>query len=188
MSIFETGRNAWCVARADHAAVLIDAARYFAALREALKQAQCCVFIIGWDLDSRTQLVGDDFVPDGWPVTLRAFLTRLVHEQPQLTVYLLAWDYAVLYALEREPFPSFKLGWNTPARVRFRLDNALPVGASHHQKIVVIDDSVAFSGGLDLTIRRWDTSAHEIDEPRRVDPAGVAYRPFHDVQMMVDGD
>jgi phospholipase D1/2 len=93
----------------------------------------------------------------------------------------------VLYALEREPFPSLKLGWNTPARVRFRLDNVLPVGASHHQKIIVVDDAVAFSGGLDLTIRRWDTSWHRLDEPRRVDPAGQPYRPFHDVQMMVDG-
>jgi phosphatidylserine/phosphatidylglycerophosphate/cardiolipin synthase-like enzyme/uncharacterized membrane protein YdjX (TVP38/TMEM64 family) len=187
MGLFQPGRNTWRVARADHAAVLIDAAAYFAAVRAALRQAQREVFIIGWDLDSRTTLVGEDFEPDGWPVTLREFLTRLVHERPQLTVHLLAWDYAVLYALEREPFPSLKLGWNTPARVRFRLDNALPLGASHHQKIVVVDDAVAFSGGLDLTIRRWDTSRHRIDDPRRVDPAGEPYRPFHDVQMMVDG-
>jgi phosphatidylserine/phosphatidylglycerophosphate/cardiolipin synthase-like enzyme/uncharacterized membrane protein YdjX (TVP38/TMEM64 family) len=188
MGLFKPGRNAWRVARADRAAVLIDAAAYFAAVRETLKRAQRNVFIIGWDLDSRTALVGEEFKPDGWPVGLREFLTRLVRERPQLTVHLLAWDYAVLYALEREPFPSLKLGWNTPARVRFRLDNVLPVGASHHQKIIVVDDAVAFSGGLDLTIRRWDTSHHRIDEPRRVDPAGQPYRPFHDVQMMVDGE
>ena len=102
-------------------------------------------------------------------------------------MHLLAWDFAVLYALEREPFPSLKLGWNTPSRIRFRLDNALPVGASHHQKIIVVDDAVAFSGGLDLTIRRWDTCQHDIDNPHRCDPAGQPYRPFHDVQMVVDG-
>ncbi|MEA2948692.1 MAG: phospholipase [Alphaproteobacteria bacterium] len=189
MGTLRQGHNAWRIEEAKRASVLIDAGAYFSAVRSALKQAQRNVFIIGWDLDSRTKLVGGDGeANDGWPVNLRDFLTHLVRERPQLTVHLLAWDFAVLYALEREPFPSLKLGWNTPSRVRFRLDNVLPVGASHHQKIVVIDDAVAFSGGLDLTIRRWDTNRHRIDDPRRLDPAGRPYRPFHDVQMVVDGD
>jgi phospholipase D1/2 len=188
MGTFHPGRNVWRIAPASRASILIDAGAFFAAVRSALKQAQHSVFIIGWDLDSRTRLVGEDGAAhDGWPDTLRAFLTRLVDERPQLTVHLLAWDFAVLYALEREPFPSLKLGWNTPPRVRFRLDNALPVGASHHQKIIVVDDALAFSGGLDLTIRRWDTCRHEIDDPHRRDPAGQPYRPFHDVQMVADG-
>jgi phosphatidylserine/phosphatidylglycerophosphate/cardiolipin synthase-like enzyme/uncharacterized membrane protein YdjX (TVP38/TMEM64 family) len=179
----------WRIERAARASVLIDAGAFFGAVREALLQAERNVFIIGWDLDSRTRLVGEDCAThDGWPATLREFLIRLVEERPALTVYLLAWDYAVLYALEREPFPSLKLGWNTPERVRFRLDNAVPVGSSQHQKIIVVDDALAFSGGLDLTIRRWDTCQHEIADPHRLDPSGQPYRPFHDVQMMVDGD
>jgi len=188
MGTFRPGQNCWRIEHADRAAVLIDAGAFFGAVRSALLQAKRSVFIVGWDLDSRTKLVGEDCTADdGWPVTLREFLVRLVRERPELTVYLLAWDFAVLYALEREPFPSLKLGWNTPSRIRFRLDNALPVGASHHQKIVVVDDAVAFSGGLDLTIRRWDTCQHDIDNPQRCDPAGEPYRPFHDVQMAVDG-
>src|SRR5204863_3831508 len=63
-----------------------------------------------------------------------------------------------------------------------------PFGASHHQKIVVIDDALAFAGGLDLTIRRWDTPAHHAHDPRRVDPTGRPYPPAHDIQMMVDGE
>ena len=51
----------------------------------------------------------------------------------------------------------------------------------------MIDDALAFSGGLDLTTRRWDTREHRLDDPRRVDLAGVPYPPFHDVQAMVDG-
>ncbi len=188
MGIFHPGRNVWRVERARRAAMQIDAGAYFGAVREALLQARCRVFIVGWDLDSRTCLVGEDCAAhDGWPVTLREFLVRLVDERPELTIHLLTWDFAVLYALEREPFPSLKLGWNTPSRIRFRLDNALPVGASHHQKIIVVDDALAFSGGLDLTVRRWDTCRHDIDNPHRCDPAGQPYRPFHDVQMVVDG-
>jgi len=187
MDTFQPGRNTWRIEHARRAAVLIDGGAFFGAVRAALLQARRNVFIIGWDLDSRTCLVGEDSAHDGWPDTLREFLTRLVDERRDLTVHLLAWDFAVLYALEREPFPSLKLGWNTPARVRFRLDNALPLGASHHQKIIVVDDALAFSGGLDLTIRRWDTCRHDLDDPHRHDPAGAPYRPFHDVQMMVDG-
>jgi phospholipase D1/2 len=52
----------------------------------------------------------------------------------------------------------------------------------------VIDDALAFSGGLDLTIRRWDTSNHALNNRSRVDPGGRPYRPFHDVQAMVDGE
>ena len=73
-------------------------------------------------------------------------------------------------------------------RIRFCLDSSLPLGSSQHQKIVVIDNAVAFSGGLDLTIRRWDTSEHLAEHPLRRDPDGKPYPPFHDVQCMVEGE
>ena len=79
------------------------------------------------------------------------------------------------------------LRWNTPERVHFCLDNAVPLGSSQHQKLIVIDDALAFSGGLDVTIRRWDTTAHRLEDPLRVDTVGKPYRPFHDVQAVVDG-
>ena len=83
MGMFQPGRNVWRIERAERASVLIDAGAFFGAVREALLQAQRNVFIIGWDLDSRTRLVGEDCeAHDGWPVTLREFLTRLVDERP----------------------------------------------------------------------------------------------------------
>src|SRR5436305_10428230 len=188
MGILRPGDNCWRVEHASRAAVLIDAAAYFSALRDAFRRARRSVFIVGWDLDSRTRLAGDDCsADDGWPLTLREFLIRMVEERPELTIYLLAWDFAILYALERDPFPSLKLGWQTPDQIRFRLDNVLPAGASHHQKIVVIDDALAFSGGMDLTVPRRDTSEHQSDNAHRRDPSGAPYAPFHDVQMAVDG-
>jgi len=186
--ILAPNRNIWRLERARRAAVLIDAANYFGALREALLRARSTVFIIGWDLDSRTRLVGESgHANDGYPEGFIDLLTALVNERPQLTVHLLVWDYSMLYALEREPFPTVSLGWRTPRRIRFCLDEDLPAGASHHQKIVVVDDAVAFCGGLDVTIRRWDTTEHRLDDARRVDPAGLPYRPFHDVQAVIDG-
>ena len=186
--ILQRGQNAWRVERADRMAVLVDAGAFFRAVREALLKAKRSVFIVGWDLHSQTRLVGEtDRADDGYPETLADFLSALVRERPKLTVRLLLWDYSVLYANERELFPRIALGWKTPDRVRFALDDAVPFGASQHQKLVIVDDCVAFSGGLDVTIRRWDTSAHEVDSPHRVDPNGHPYRPFHDVQAVVDG-
>jgi len=186
--ILRRGRNAWRVERADRMAVLVDGGAFFRAVREALLKARRSVFIVGWDLHSQTRLVGEtDRADDGYPEILADFLSALVRERPKLTVRLLLWDYSVLYANERELFPRISLGWKTPDRVRFALDDAVPFGASQHQKLVIVDDCVAFSGGLDVTIRRWDTSAHEVDSPHRIDPNGNPYRPFHDVQAVVDG-
>src|SRR4029079_8823803 len=122
------------------------------------------------------------------PLTLLSFLNDVLAHRPTLPLFPLAWDFSGLFALEREPLPSYRFAWNAHPRLSFQLDDAHPFGASHHQKIVVVDDAIAFAGGLDLTIRRWDTPAHHAAEPGRVDPVGRPYPPAHDIQMMVDGD
>jgi phosphatidylserine/phosphatidylglycerophosphate/cardiolipin synthase-like enzyme len=38
------------------------------------------------------------------------------------------------------------------------------------QKLVCIDDRIAFAGGIDLTVGRWDTPAHEAGDPLRTNP------------------
>jgi phosphatidylserine/phosphatidylglycerophosphate/cardiolipin synthase-like enzyme/uncharacterized membrane protein YdjX (TVP38/TMEM64 family) len=186
--LLQPGRNVWRRELAQRAALLSDAGQYFGALRKAFIKAQSSIFIIGWDIDSRTRLVGEDCTSDDeYPEGLIDLLSALVKERPKLAVHLLVWDYSLLYAVERELFPHLSIHWRTPRRVRYCLDDDLPLGASHHQKIVTIDDTVAFCGGLDLTMRRWDTRQHQFHEPGRVDVAGVPYPPFHDVQAVVDG-
>jgi phospholipase D1/2 len=184
--ILAEGRNCWRIAQAQRAAFLIDGDAYFAAFVAAAEQAQESIFIIGWDVDSRVRLTSDG---DGrmLPGELGHFLNALVSQRQRLHVYILNWDFSVLFALEREPLPMLKLGLRTHRRVHFRLDGNHPIGASHHQKIVVVDDAVAFVGGIDLAIRRWDRPDHCADDPRRVDPAGQPYPPVHDIQMAVDG-
>ena len=93
----------------------------------------------------------------------------------------------MIFGLDREWAPLYGLGWKPHRRVHFRYDNTHPVGGSHHQKIVVIDDRVAFCGGIDLTCRRWDTCAHARRDAQRV-RQGAPYPPFHDLMMAVEGD
>jgi len=183
---FRPGQNCWRVARAGRAALLIDGAAYFSALRSAAAQAQRSIFIIGWDVDSRIAFPpgGAD---DGLPSRLGEFLDALAARRRDLHIYVLDWDFAMLYALDREFLPIYSLGWRTHRHLHFQLDDHHPPGASHHQKIVVIDDALAFVGGIDLTKGRWDTSEHAADDPRRRGPEGKPYTPFHDVQLIVDG-
>lgn len=183
--ILQRGRNCWRIERAARFAMLVDADCYFRAVRSAILQAQHSIFILSWDIDSRMRLIPGG-ANDGYPEELGEFLRAVVAERAGLHVYVLNWDFAMLYALEREWLPHTKLGWNTHERLAFRMDGSHPVGASHHQKVVVIDDALAFVGGLDLTRSRWDTPAHRKHDTLRCDTDGKAYPPFHDVQAAVD--
>lgn len=185
--ILEPGRNYWRSARAGRVSFLIDSSAYFPVLRAAAIRARRSIVIVGWDIDSRTRLVQDG-VNDGFPVQLGDFLKALIECRRGLEVYILNWDFAMLYAPGREVLPIYTLGWQRHRHLHFHLDGRHPVGASHHQKIVVIDDAVAFVGGMDLAQERWDTPAHEPNAPYRCRSNGQAYPPVHDVQMIVDGD
>ena len=181
---FHPGENCWQVTDAKRIAFLIDGESYFRALADACEAAQKTIHIIGWDIDSRIRLRRGD---NDRQENLQQFIERLAQEKPDLNIYILEWDFAMLYSMERELWPRLSLDWQTHERIHFELDDCHPVGASHHQKIVVIDDRVAFVGGLDLASCRWDTPEHRPEDPERTDN-GTAYGPFHDVQMMVDGD
>ena len=183
---FEPGRNCWRIEHANRAAFLIDGESYFKAFREVVRQAQQTVFILGWDVDSRVLLLRDGS-QDDLPERLTDFLDALARQKPALNIYILNWDYALIYAFEREWLPHLKVGWRTHPRLRFSLDDHLPLEASHHQKVVVVDDRIAFAGGMDLSKWRWDTTEHRPRDPRRTDPDGNPYPPYHDVQMIVEG-
>jgi phosphatidylserine/phosphatidylglycerophosphate/cardiolipin synthase-like enzyme/uncharacterized membrane protein YdjX (TVP38/TMEM64 family) len=144
--------------------------------------------MIGWDFDTQVPLVPRGAPSDGFPTTLLAFLNALCKKTAELSIYVLAWDFSVIYTFEREPLPAVKFAWRSHRRVHFALDGEHPVGASHHQKIIVVDDRVAFAGGMDLTFARWDTPEHRPNDARRAMEDGTVARPMHDVQMAVSGE
>ncbi len=180
--LFIPGETCWRSGTAPRAAFLVDTAAYFKAFVAAASLAETCLYIAGWDFDSRLVLLREG----GQDLTFGTFLNRLAAAKPGLGVHVLAWDFAMLYTLERE-LPLFNLSWNHHRRMHYVLDNAHPLGASQHQKFVVVDDRLAFAGGIDLTKNRWDTPAHVPDDDRRTTPDGTAYGPFHDVQMALAG-
>ncbi len=181
------GRNCSSKRKARNISFLIDGASYFKAFVRAAEQAKSTIYIAGWDIDSRISLLRRDST-EIESSRFGRFLDRVVAGKPDLRAYILLWDFSSLFMLDREFMPIFKLGWQTHSRIHFMLDDRHPLGASHHEKIVVIDDSIAFVGGMDFGKGRWDTSKHIVNDPRRMEPDGSIHNPFHDVQILLDGD
>src|SRR5687767_4588677 len=148
--------------------------------------AQQQILLIGWDFDTRIRL--DHEASDEAPATLGAFISWLAKHRPQVSVHILRWDWGATKLLARGTTVLRLIDWARTKQVKFKLDGAHPAGASHHQKIVVIDDKLAFCGGIDMTATRWDTREHRDDDQRRERPTTRRqYGPWHDATMAVDG-
>ncbi|MGB5831900.1 MAG: VTT domain-containing protein [Thiohalocapsa sp.] len=185
--MLKPGRNCWRIEKADRLAVLVDGEEYFGAVRRAMITARHSIAIAGWDIHSELELIRDPS-GDGHPTRLADLLMALLELHHGLDVYVLLWDYASIYALERESLFLGDNPWQQHPRLHFVQDDQHPPTASHHQKLVIIDGLLAFCGGFDLSRWRWDTATHDAEEPRRVTHEGEPYQPFHDVQVLVDGD
>lgn len=185
--ILRPGETCWRIERAHRFGVIIDACDYFAAAKAAMREARRVIYLIGWDFDMRIRLEpdGDD---DDLPDQLGPFIRALIRRRPRLRAYVLKWDYAMLWTLGREIIPMLMMDWWRHGRIHFRLDSAHPIGAAHHQKIIVIDDTLAFCGGIDMTSDRWDTRAHRPGDPFRFRPDGSPSGPWHDTTAIIDGD
>lgn len=183
-SLFRPGENCWRVEEADRFAFIVDAADYFVVARRAMLAARKSIFLVGWDFDPRITLGNP---ADGGPPRLGNFLIWLANRTPSLEIRLLRWDVGAFKALFQPASLMAILRWKAHPRITLRLDGAHPFAGSHHQKIVVIDDSLAFCGGIDMTLGRWDRREHLDDEPGRVNPDGKAYGPWHDATSAFDG-
>lgn len=178
------GWNCWRVEQSGRFAVIADADDYFNAVRQAMLQARHSILMIGWDFDARIHLGTAD---DGGPAALGDFVMWLTRRQKTLHIRLLRWDTGAFKAMFRGSTLLTILRWKMHPRITLRLDGAHPLASSHHQKIVVIDDCLAFCGGIDMTEGRWDTREHLDDDPRRTDAHGNLMKPWHDATSAFDG-
>jgi phosphatidylserine/phosphatidylglycerophosphate/cardiolipin synthase-like enzyme len=185
--------SAWRFVRASRAHVVVDAAAYFANMQAAMLRARQQILLIGWDVDTRIRLAGGR----RWfskpnrrihPARLGWFVLWLCHRTKGLQVRVLKWRFSSIRFLLRGSMIFDLIRWLRHPSIRFKFDAAHPIGCSHHQKIVVIDDRFAACGGIDMTSNRWDTRQHLEGDTRREGPGGKPYGPWHDVIMLVEGE
>lgn len=181
-TILDPENNAWRLDAADRVGFIVDGADYYRALQVVLPGAEKRIWIIGWDFNPDIHL--DPTRPDK---TLGEFLLSLVEARPELEIRILVWAMGPIYSGKSLKLFNEK-GWSSHERIHMRFDTRHPLRGSHHQKIVVIDDRLAFLGGIDLTARRWDDQSHAAANPYRKSPDGTPYDPVHDLQAAVTGD
>ena len=154
--------------------VLIDGAEALPAMVEEIRGACSHVHVTGW-------FMSPDFVleDEREPVVLRNLLAEAA---ARVDVRVLLWAGA--------PVPIFRPSRRAARRVRDELRRAGPIRCAlddrerplhcHHEKTIVVDDHVAFVGGIDLTTLggdRRDSSAHPA-------PAQLGW---HDVTARIEG-
>lgn len=188
MTVLIPGETCWRTEPAARAAFLIDTEAYFTAVFEAVHRARRSIFLLGWGFDPRTRLFPDGREGPNDPDEVGHLLLELSRQKPELDIRLLIWKSALPISASQEFFPHKARKWFEGSGVKFRLDDAVPFGACHHQKVLVIDDQLAFCGGGDIGVDRWDTPGHLDIDHRRIMPNEVCHAPRHEVMMMVDGE
>ncbi|WP_207792007.1 phospholipase D-like domain-containing protein [Siccirubricoccus phaeus] len=184
-SLLRAGETCWRVESAGRIAFLLDNAAYFAAAKAAMLRAERSILLLGWDFDPRTRLCPDAAAQEP-PDEIGPLLTALATQRPGLDIRVLVWDIPLLLTARRQFFPRRAAARFRGGQVHFHLDHA-PIGACHHQKSLIIDDAIAFCGGGDFAINRWDTPRHPDHDARRRLPFGREHAPRHEVMMLVDG-
>jgi phosphatidylserine/phosphatidylglycerophosphate/cardiolipin synthase-like enzyme len=154
--------------------MLIDGAQALPRLAEALESAESHVHLAGWHFSPEFALRRD-----GQPLILRNLLAELAE---RVQVRVLAWAGAPLplFRPSRREVRRVRDALSSGTKLRFALDARERPLHCHHEKIVIVDDRLAFVGGIDLSLLAGDRFDHSLHFPR----ASVGW---HDATALISG-
>ena len=175
----------------------MDVEDYYAAARDAMSRATRSIHILGWAFDPDTpftpgkrgkRMSEKENAERGSPGQWGPFLRDFARAHPQVDVRLLIWKSSLPIAATQNFFPHWAQVCFRHSPVNFRLDASIPIGACHHQKVIVVDDRIAFAGGCDVGPDRWDTLSHTDRDPRRRKKTRLYFDNRHETMAVVDGE
>ena len=137
--------------------VLVDGAEALPRMAKELERARSHVHLAGWHVEP-----GFALTRGSAPTVLRNVLSRLAE---RIDVRVLTWAGAPLplFRPSRGKVQRLRESACAGTRIRWALDAKERPLHCHHEKTIVIDDRVAFVGGIDLTAEsgdRFDGNAH----------------------------
>jgi phosphatidylserine/phosphatidylglycerophosphate/cardiolipin synthase-like enzyme len=129
--------------------VLVDGAEALAEIAAAIESARSSVWLAGWFFSPTFRLREDS------EMTLRDLLAD---RAARLDVRLLAWAGAPLplFHPDRSEVREMRDAFASGTRIRVALDARERPMHCHHEKLVIVDGTVAFVGGIDLTTYAGD--------------------------------
>jgi phosphatidylserine/phosphatidylglycerophosphate/cardiolipin synthase-like enzyme len=154
--------------------VLIDGSEFLPLAAEEIAAAQSHVHIAGWFFSPELALTRSED-----PVTVRNLLAEVAERIP---VRVLIWSGAPVNVFSptrsdvREMVDRFCRG----TKIECTFDNCVRFWHCHHEKTIVVDDRVAFVGGIDLTYDGGDP----YDTPEHKARGGVGW---HDLSTRLHG-
>jgi phosphatidylserine/phosphatidylglycerophosphate/cardiolipin synthase-like enzyme len=154
--------------------VLIDGSQALPRLAHALEGAKSHIHLAGWHFSPEFALRRD-----GQPLVLRNLLAELAD---RVQVRVLAWAGAPLplFRPSRRDVKDVRDAFSSGTKLRFALDARERPLHCHHEKIAIVDDRLAFVGGIDLSLLAGDRFDHN-SHPAR---AAVGW---HDASALISG-
>lgn len=154
--------------------VLVDGATYLPAVAEAIAAAKSHVHLLGWCFSPELNLTREEE-----PVVLRNLLSDVAR---RVDVRLLVWEGAPLPVFHptRRDVDSYLQVFTRGTRIQAETDSCVRFKYSHHEKVVLVDDEVAFVGGIDLTLDGGDP----FDTPRHPSRGQLGW---HDAAIRIEG-
>src|SRR3954447_2216636 len=154
--------------------ILIDGEEALPRIADEMSRAQSHVWLAGWQFEPSFALRRD-----GERLVLRNLLAQLAE---RIDVRVLVWAGAPLpvFHPSRRAVRGMREALCRDTRIQCAVDSHERPMHCHHEKVIVIDDRVAFVGGIDLTAEsgdRFDSSDH-------IARAAVGW---HDVSTRIEG-
>ncbi|XP_046617254.1 phospholipase D2 isoform X1 [Neodiprion virginianus] len=142
----------------------VDGAGYMSAVADALEGAKEEIFIADWWLSPEIFMKRPAIDGDHW--RLDKILQRKAMEG--VKVFVLIYKEVELALGINSFYSKQKLVEKCPENIKvLRHPDHARVGVflwAHHEKIVVVDQALAFLGGIDLCYGRWDNSEHRLTD------------------------
>lgn len=184
--LFEAGVHYTARARADTLAFFLDSAAYYGALADVIPRARRRVLIVGWCFDDRIRLVRDE--DDGGVArSVGEMLIAAARANPELSVQLVLWKAPPFFSGDQHLSDSFVQAVDSQPNMKIQQVESESVFGTVHEKFVILDDTLAFLGGIDISLGRWDTPDHRSRNDHRINPDGERYNPYHDTQVAMTG-
>jgi len=154
--------------------VLVDGSVYLPAVAAELEKATSHVHLLGWCFSPDLHLTRDDE-----PVVLRNLLSDIAR---RIDVRLLVWEGSPLpvFRPSKRDVDSFMEVFTSNTGIEAETDSCVRFKYSHHEKVIVVDDRVAFIGGIDLTFDGGDP----FDTPAHPSHGHIGW---HDVAVRIEG-
>ncbi len=170
----EFARGTWPAREGNSLEVLIDGSEALPRMARDIAEATSHVHLTGWFLSPELQLSREEE-----PLVVRTLLAAMAEK---VDVRVLLWKGAPipLFRPSRGDVREVQRKLTRHTEIQCTVDSCTGASHCHHEKTIVIDDRIAYVGGIDLTIDGGDP----YDTPSHRARGGIGW---HDAAVRIEG-